>query len=97
MRDIFEHIKDKEWDWFGMSKTEGSIENWNVWEDAIYLLYDNEVHYSLADLLANESWAIAVWGEPHGAEFFIHAKKGFEILFLEGEEECIKYIKETMI
>lgn len=66
LQDIFDNMKG-EWDNFGhlVPKEELKL---TVYEDGLIRLRSNKdltfvVYYSLADLLANKSWCIAVWGE----------------------------------
>jgi len=69
MKEIFEHIKDRSWDWFREASNE-VCQKWLKEDDVItvgdwgvcfYSSGDNT--YSLADLLANKSWCKAVWGK----------------------------------
>lgn len=129
MKEIFEKIKGRrfDWDWFGFIEqndfppkkydiTEGG--RLRVWYDMATCL---SLQYSLADLLANKSWCNAVWqgecfycsenkrkNQPkskfclsgwHSSDPYYkeHSHNAFQILQQEGQDEAIKYIKQTMI
>ena len=64
MQEIFDKIKGREWDWFSLNhKNFGiaftSTSHLLMW----HKLGMGERFFSLADLLANQSWCKAVWGE----------------------------------
>jgi len=60
MKEIFEHIKGREWD-----KTQHLLERVMIEDGEIVgeKVLDPTHTMTLADLLANKSWAVAVWGE----------------------------------
>jgi len=94
MKEIFEHIKGVEWDWFNVPKTARMKLDFigsNVW-------YSSTQFWSLAELLANQSWCKAVWGEKKQPVFRweYYSTISFQILQQEGEEACLKFIKETL-
>jgi len=70
LKNIFEKIKDREWDWFELKGRFGSRESIYIMDDYIEFSgckcveceIDNVIK-SLPDLLANPSWCKAVWGE----------------------------------
>jgi len=77
---------------------------WDKEKPPRYNVSDCKHIFSLADLLANKSWCKAVWGESEikGDEILhfgcdYHSTYAFQTLQQQGEKECIKYIKETMI
>jgi len=71
MKEIFKKIKGIEWDWFGYDM---SVYSWEIGNNKISFWDENApdygsslgqptVDYSLADLLANQSWCKAVWNK----------------------------------
>jgi len=96
MKEIFEKIKGREWDWFGECSNEVSIELIRIGIITIYdeqLEFYSDFSYSLPDLLANKSWCKAVWGEQFYNQ---EANKSYKLLREKGEEACLTYIKKTM-
>lgn len=70
MKELFDKIKDREWDMFGGDRDEIGLKM-IVGKGMMVKIYWNDSpnepeYYSLADLLANKSWCKAVWGEGWG-------------------------------
>ena len=96
MKEIFEKIEGREWDWFNIKFPP---EDWGFGKNdnkTLLLLYKERecrtYEFSLADLLANKSWCKAVWGK----EWRKRAVWTFLILLVEGEKEAIEDIKRTI-
>jgi len=106
MKEIFDKIKDREWDWFGASNCDGyGFDS----QTGHLCVSDPQRDYSTADLLANKSWCKAVWGDSidcvctgysHDCkcnpQWINCSQYAFAGLQISGEESCLKYIKETM-
>ena len=111
MKLIFEHIKDREWDWFNQRRR-GDVK-WEILGYGLFFIdtrftakISRPLRFSLADLLANASFCKAVWGEKvfeiemDGTRPILkpdYHTIAFKTLTLEGEEDCIEYINKTMI
>jgi len=93
MREIFKKIEGREWDNFNVHsdcKIIEFVKNHVVARDTD----DKHLHiHSPADMLANKSLCKAFWGECS----IYHSYTAFLYLQQEGEEACLKYIKETII
>ena len=92
MKTIIEKIEGREWDWFGLERDEiGSMEptNLGVWME----VFGSKRLYSLADLLTNKSWCMAVWGRRYKNL----STMAYAILRDEGHDACITYITRTMV
>lgn len=79
LKDIFDIIKDREWDNFGLEKSttkfvigraEGDLLKYDkdycfiTGSDQSYFVQNRApAIFTLADLLANQSWCLAVWGD----------------------------------
>ena len=99
MKTIFKKIEGREWDWFGYPKSGWVVERNGILNESTRVRID---YRTLADLLANKSWCIAVWGkgkmkwnEPT-INWRENSASAFQILQQNGEEAAIKYIKESM-
>jgi len=70
MKTIFDNIKGRKWDWFGLKKSNpffqfnliDAVEE-NCSQIQIFFTDEDYNLFSLADLLANKSWCKAVWGD----------------------------------
>lgn len=89
MKEIFKRIKNKKWDWCELKKLEKRIEKYGI----VFFQDGYRRFISIADLLANQSFCKALWGE----RWTVHARIAFNILLIEGQDQALDYMIKTAI